>query len=118
MRGRSLTTRGPKAGGWSAAVKTGCPAQTPGGCNPWQPFPHAQFTLTRLNADGTSQPGTTRTIESNDNAHFAIRLHPGSYLLQPDAGTDTKGGSPLRLSIKALTATTVTVRYTAKFRRA
>lgn len=102
----------------STKVDAGCPAVTPAGtCNPWRLLPHARFTLTRLSASGTARAGASRTVESDGNAHFGLRLRPGSYLLTPVAGTTTRGGSPLRLHVTARAARTVTVRFTARFRR-
>lgn len=98
-------------------VDIGCPATTPGGnCNPWRLLPHARFTLARLTASGAVRAGTTRTVESNAEARFGIRLRPGSYLLTPAAGTNTKGGTPVRLHVTA--PLRITVRFRAEFREA
>ena len=99
-------------------IDAGCPAVTPGGnCNPWQLFPHAQFTVTRLTAGGATLAGTTRTVKSDAGARFRVVLRPGSYLVKPSPGTRTKGGSPLAVHVTTRAATKLTVRFTAKFKR-
>ena len=59
--------------------------------------------------------GTTRTLESNARAHFHFRLHAGTYLIKPIAGTTTKGGRPLNVHVKADTNSTITIRFIRKF---
>ena len=100
-------------------INTGCPGPvSPGGCNPWHRLPQAAFTVTRLSSAGTKIPGTTRTVNSNSEAAFRIRLGVGSYLVTPIAGTRTRGGTPKRVRIRALFTTHTTVRFTAKIQPA
>ena len=107
------TAAGTLAG--TTKIDNGCPVMTPGGnCHPWRPFPHAHFTVTRLTSAGAPIPATTHKVESNAAAAFRIVLRPGSYLIQPSAGRDTKGGATLRVHVAARRVTTAVVRFTAK----
>ena len=93
-------------------LDVGCPAVTPhGGCRPWHLYPHASFTVTRLNSTGAAANGTTTTIESDADARFRVKLHPGSYLLTPTPAKGTKGGSSFRVRVKAHSTETTTVRF-------
>jgi hypothetical protein len=101
----------------STELSVGCPVVSQNvTCNPWRLYPHASFTLTRLDASGAAVAGTARTIESNSNARFHIKLHPGSYLITPLAGSVTTGGSTVSVRVKTHKTKTTTVRFAAKHR--
>ena len=96
-------------------INAGCPGPAaPGECNPWHTLPHAAFTITRLSSTGAEVARTTRTLRSNSNAAFRIRLKVGSYLVTPTAAANSRAGTSHRLHILARTSTKTTVRFTAK----
>jgi hypothetical protein len=116
----NASTRHTLAGRLSGTTKVnvGCPVVTStGNCDPWRLLPDAQFTITRLNAAGAPVRGKTRTVTSDANSHFSVRLRAGAYLLKPTAGPTTKGGALIHLRVKAHRTTATTVRYMAKYRR-
>lgn len=98
-------------------IHVGCPAVRPGGgCNPWRLYPHAHFTVTRLTAGGAAVAGSARTVESDARARFAVVLHAGTYLVTPASETQASGAA-VRVHVAGGSTTTVTVRFTSRFRR-
>lgn len=100
-------------------IDDGCPAVSSGNtCNPWRLFPHAKFTVTRLTARGALPTRTPRIVESDGAAKFGVVLRPGSYVVDPVAGPNARGGSPVVVRVTVGATTTTSVRYTAIHRQA
>jgi hypothetical protein len=84
-------------------------------CKSWQPYPHAQFTVTRLNAAGKRLARTTRTVRSDADARFHISLRAGRYVVMPARGVIAKSGGHQRVRVQAGGTRTITVRFAGHF---
>ncbi len=121
-----LASIGPTAGvaapagtadGWLAGqtqISFGCPGPVREGapsCHPWHTFPRARFSVAANAADGTPMPSTGRLVVADGHGRFTLRLSAGWYTVIPLAQAHTRGGTRLRVRVKAGEATRILVRF-------
>ena len=89
-------------------ISFGCPGPQREGnpCERWSSFPRARFQVLRL-ASGAA----TRTITSGSNGRFTLLLATGRYRLTPLRQTQTTGGTPVTVTIRAGATTWARVRF-------
>ncbi len=89
-------------------ISYGCPGPVAEGkpsCNPWRTFGQASFSLS------PSAPGRARTVVSDSLGRFSLRLAPGSYTVTPLPQAHTRGGTALRVRVRAGALTRILVRF-------
>ena len=94
-------------------VETACPVPSRL-CKAWKPFPHARFTLTRLNAAGVPVRNTKRILRSDAAARFHLWLSAGYYLVRPTRGEIAKSR---RVHVRRGGARTITLLFRAPLQR-
>ena len=94
-------------------IETDCPVPSRL-CKAWKPYPHARFTVTRLNAAGRFAAGSKRTVRSDARARFHVSLRAGFYLVKPARGTSMSGGNSRSVHVHPGATRTITVRFAVR----
>jgi hypothetical protein len=100
------TTTGTLAG--QTQISYGCPgpvAANGPSCKPWHAFANARFSVS------SPVSGRARTVVSDSQGRFTLRLSPGSYTVRPLPQAHTRGGTTLPVRVSAGAQTLITVRF-------
>jgi hypothetical protein len=88
-------------------ISYGCPgpvAPDSTSCHPWHAFAKARFSV-------SPSLGQTRFVVSDAQGRFTMRLAPGSYTVKSLPQAHTRGGTTLRVQVRAGALTRILVRF-------